>query len=99
MMPSQEVHKAFVVRVRKAEQWQHFPIASASTLEALPNEMLHMSASEQPFSKRPGDGIPKVSHDHIFGNVIVGRLKGQEDIFCLNGCSGSDTHRRFKKVL
>src|SRR5438552_13334203 len=80
MMPSQKVHKSFVIGIREPEQWQHLPIAATCTLEALPDEMLHMRAGDQPFGKRPGDRIPKISHDHVFDELAARWLIRQQDI-------------------
>ena len=84
MVTSQEVHESFVIRIRKTEEGQHLPIATARALEALSDEMFHMCTRDQPFCERSGDRIPKVSHDDVFDRVFLRGLMGQDDVIRIN---------------
>src|SRR6267143_944910 len=80
MMPSQEIHEAFVIGVRNSEQRQHLSIASARPLETLADEAFHMCSGDQPLREGPCDRFPEVSHDDFFHRFCGLGLVRQGDV-------------------
>src|SRR5262245_10548397 len=64
-MPTQKIHKAFVVGLRYSKQWQHLLIASSSALESLPDQMLDLIFGYQSFGIRPRHAFPEIAVDHF----------------------------------
>src|ERR1051326_5908910 len=99
MMPSQEVHESLVIRIRKPEQREHFPVTSACTLEALSNEMLQMGTSNQPLSKWTCNRIPEVAHHGIFDQQFFRRFVRKSNVAGLYNYSRSNAHCSFQDVF
>src|SRR2546430_15668328 len=63
VMPSQEIHEPFVIRLRNPKQRQHLLVTSVCPLETLPHQMLHLAASDRSLRVRLRDRVPEISDD------------------------------------
>src|SRR5262249_15796699 len=65
IMPFQEIHESFVVRVGHAEQRKHLFVAAASPLQPFPYDVFDLILCDHAFRVRPCDRLPEVAYDQL----------------------------------
>ena len=98
-MPSQKIHESLVIGIRKPEQRQHLPIASARPLQSMPYETFHMCPGHQPLRERLCNRVPEISDDEVLEIRSVYGFGGQRDVVGVNDWSHRNTDSSFDNVL
>src|SRR5262245_6408361 len=99
MMPSQEIHKPLIVRLRYAEQRQQLHITSARPLETFSNHVLDLASSNHPLGIRACDGFPEISRDDIFHGPSMNGVVRKSDVIGLNNRADSGMQRPLDNVF
>src|SRR5262245_33571980 len=99
VMPSQEIHKTFVIGLRNVQQWQHPFVAASCALESLPDEMFYLIPGYQSFGVWPRHRFPEIADDHLLQLPRFVAFQRQRHIVCLDYGTGRRTHRRLHNIL
>src|SRR5262249_14553362 len=92
MMPSQEIHKSLVVRIRNPKQRQHLPVTSARALETHADDFLHLIPRNQSVRVRLRNRFPEISGDQFFRRPCFRSFLRKRDVVFSNERAGSRAH-------